>query len=95
VHPRAAALLQVPAAGRLLAMVPEARNGGMNLIFDADDTLWDSNIHFLEAEATFLELLSLTQVARPPMRSATWSGANANSTRAATSPVSVYQGSTA
>jgi putative hydrolase of the HAD superfamily len=28
-----------------------------NLIFDADDTLWDSNIHFLEAEAAFLEAL--------------------------------------
>jgi len=25
----------------------------MNLIFDADDTLWDSNIHFLEAEQAF------------------------------------------
>jgi putative hydrolase of the HAD superfamily len=40
-----------------MAMIPEARRGGLNLIFDADDTLWDSNIHFLEAEATFLELL--------------------------------------
>jgi putative hydrolase of the HAD superfamily len=25
----------------------------MNLIFDADDTLWDSNIHFIEAEQAF------------------------------------------
>lgn len=25
----------------------------MDLIFDADDTLWDSNIHFLEAEQAF------------------------------------------
>ncbi|MGA7763498.1 MAG: hypothetical protein WCA59_17270, partial [Candidatus Binataceae bacterium] len=25
-----------------------------HLIFDADDTLWDSNIHFLEAEADFI-----------------------------------------
>jgi putative hydrolase of the HAD superfamily len=25
-----------------------------DLIFDADDTLWDSNIHFLEAEAEFM-----------------------------------------
>ena len=29
-----------------------------NLIFDADDTLWDSNIHFLEAEAAFLERMA-------------------------------------
>jgi putative hydrolase of the HAD superfamily len=26
----------------------------LHLIFDADDTLWDSNIHFLEAEAEFV-----------------------------------------
>lgn len=38
-------------------MVPEARNGGFNLIFDADDTLWDSNVHFHEAQAAFVELL--------------------------------------
>jgi len=25
----------------------------LDLIFDADDTLWDSNVHFLEAEAEF------------------------------------------
>ncbi len=30
----------------------------MNLIFDADDTLWDSNLHFLEAQAAFLKILS-------------------------------------
>jgi putative hydrolase of the HAD superfamily len=30
---------------------------GLNLIFDADDTLWESNIHFLETEAAFIELL--------------------------------------
>ena len=35
-------------------MIANARAGGFNLIFDADDTLWDSNIHFLEAEAAFL-----------------------------------------
>jgi putative hydrolase of the HAD superfamily len=29
----------------------------LNLIFDADDTLWHSNIHFLEAEAAFIQLL--------------------------------------
>jgi putative hydrolase of the HAD superfamily len=38
-------------------MFPEARDGGFNLIFDADDTLWDSNVHFYEAQAAFLELL--------------------------------------
>lgn len=32
------------------------RDGGsLNLMFDADDTLWDSNIHFLEAFETFVE----------------------------------------
>lgn len=30
----------------------------LNLIFDADDTLWESNPHFLEAQAAFLEVLS-------------------------------------
>lgn len=30
----------------------------LNLVFDADDTLWDSNLHFLEAQAAFLEVLS-------------------------------------
>jgi putative hydrolase of the HAD superfamily len=29
----------------------------LHLIFDADDTLWDSNIHFLEAEAHFVAAL--------------------------------------
>jgi putative hydrolase of the HAD superfamily len=38
-------------------MIPEAKAGGCNLIFDADDTLWDSNVYFLEAEAEFYELL--------------------------------------
>jgi putative hydrolase of the HAD superfamily len=38
-------------------VIPGARDGGFNLIFDADDTLWDSNIHFLEAEAAFLASL--------------------------------------
>jgi putative hydrolase of the HAD superfamily len=38
-------------------VIPGARDGGFNLVFDADDTLWDSNIHFLEAEAAFLESL--------------------------------------
>jgi putative hydrolase of the HAD superfamily len=39
-------------------MFADARANGLNLIFDADDTLWDSNIHFLEAEAAFIEVLS-------------------------------------
>ena len=30
----------------------------LHLIFDADDTLWDSNIHFLEAEAHFIAALA-------------------------------------
>jgi putative hydrolase of the HAD superfamily len=30
---------------------------GLSLIFDADDTLWDSNVHFLEAEQMFVEAL--------------------------------------
>jgi putative hydrolase of the HAD superfamily len=30
----------------------------LHLIFDADDTLWDSNIHFLEAEAEFVAELA-------------------------------------
>ncbi|MGH7934779.1 MAG: HAD family hydrolase [Candidatus Binataceae bacterium] len=38
-------------------MASSMRRGALNLIFDADDTLWDSNIHFLEAEATFIETL--------------------------------------
>ena len=38
-------------------MATSARAHRLNLIFDADDTLWDSNIHFLEAEATFFETL--------------------------------------
>src|SRR5713226_1346347 len=28
--------------------------GRLNLIFDADDTLWHSNIHFVEAERVFV-----------------------------------------
>jgi len=38
-------------------MLIEGRGGGFNLIFDADDTLWDSNIHFLEAQGEFLEVM--------------------------------------
>jgi putative hydrolase of the HAD superfamily len=51
-------------------MIREARQGGMNLIFDADDTLWDSNIHFLEAESTFLEMLRACGVGHPEIRAA-------------------------
>ncbi len=44
-----------------------------HLIFDADDTLWDSNIHFLEAEAHFVaELVAAgggeTEVVRAAIR---------------------------
>jgi putative hydrolase of the HAD superfamily len=53
-----------------MAMIREARQGGMNLIFDADDTLWDSNIHFLEAEATFLEILRVCGVSHLEIRAA-------------------------
>jgi putative hydrolase of the HAD superfamily len=42
---------------RSIAMIAKRSDGALNLIFDADDTLWDSNIHFLEAEAAFVEKL--------------------------------------
>jgi putative hydrolase of the HAD superfamily len=51
-------------------MIPKPRQSGMNLIFDADDTLWDSNIHFLEAEATFLEMLNICGVGEQEIRAA-------------------------
>ncbi len=41
-----------------MSMVPKRPPGVLNLIFDADDTLWDSNIHFLEAETAFMGLLA-------------------------------------
>lgn len=34
----------------------------LHLIFDADDTLWDSNIHFLEAEERFVAELVAAEV---------------------------------
>jgi putative hydrolase of the HAD superfamily len=34
-------------------MRPPRDRRRLNLIFDADDTLWDSNIHFIEAERAF------------------------------------------
>jgi putative hydrolase of the HAD superfamily len=43
---------------RSLSMLPKRLPGTLNLIFDADDTLWDSNIHFLEAETAFVALLA-------------------------------------
>jgi putative hydrolase of the HAD superfamily len=43
-------------------MVAKRSDGPLNLIFDADDTLWDSNLHFLEAEATFVEMLGRAEV---------------------------------
>lgn len=33
---------------------PLGDSSPLHLVFDADDTLWDSNIHFLEAEARFV-----------------------------------------
>src|SRR5215469_5131856 len=53
-----------------MTMIHEARRGGMNLIFDADDTLWDSNIHFLEAEAAFLEVVTICGAGNPQIRAA-------------------------
>lgn len=47
---------------RSIAMVAKRSDGALNLIFDADDSLWDSNIHFLEAEAAFVETLGRTEV---------------------------------
>ncbi|MEA2680935.1 MAG: hypothetical protein QOK03_2657, partial [Candidatus Binataceae bacterium] len=47
---------------RSIAMIAKRSDGALNLIFDADDTLWDSNIHFLEAEAVFLETLGRAEV---------------------------------
>jgi putative hydrolase of the HAD superfamily len=41
----------------LSTMATPVRAHRLNLIFDADDTLWDSNVHFLEAEATFFATL--------------------------------------
>src|ERR1700730_761436 len=55
---------------RSVAMIREARHDRMNLIFDADDTLWDSNIHFLEAEATFLEILRVCGISHLEIRAA-------------------------
>jgi putative hydrolase of the HAD superfamily len=45
-----------------VAMIAKRPDGALNLIFDADDTLWDSNIHFLEAEAAFIETLGRVEV---------------------------------
>jgi putative hydrolase of the HAD superfamily len=43
----------------------------LHLIFDADDTLWDSNIHFLEAEAHFIaELVAAEAGATEAVRAA-------------------------
>jgi putative hydrolase of the HAD superfamily len=39
-------------------MFPDTQGGDFNLIFDADDTLWDSNIHFLDAQSAFFETLA-------------------------------------
>jgi putative hydrolase of the HAD superfamily len=69
-EPATAALPYTSGACTLIAMIGDAHSGGMNLIFDADDTLWDSNTHFLEAEATFLEVLSVWGVTDSQIRGA-------------------------
>lgn len=46
-------------------MLPKRPASALNLIFDADDTLWDSNIHFLEAETAFVDLLAGAGVVNP------------------------------
>jgi putative hydrolase of the HAD superfamily len=56
--------------GRFDAVIRDTRPHGFNLIFDADDTLWDSNIHFLETEATFLEILSVSGIGDHAIRAA-------------------------
>ncbi len=52
-------LANLPRNGRAVTIFtvgkPTAR---LSLIFDADDTLWDSNIHFLEAEQSLVAALS-------------------------------------
>jgi putative hydrolase of the HAD superfamily len=45
-------------AVRSATMQAKRPAGALNLIFDADDTLWDSNIHFLGAETAFVALLA-------------------------------------
>jgi putative hydrolase of the HAD superfamily len=49
-------------ADTLTSMTSKRPAGALNLIFDADDTLWDSNIHFLEAEAAFIEMLAAAEI---------------------------------
>jgi putative hydrolase of the HAD superfamily len=47
------------------------RNGArLNLLFDADDTLWDSNIHFLEAFEEFAEAVAIAGVERDAVHAA-------------------------
>ncbi|HTY53844.1 MAG TPA: HAD family hydrolase, partial [Candidatus Binataceae bacterium] len=41
----------------------EQERGPLNLIFDADDTLWDSNVHFLEAEQAFIAAIRQAGIA--------------------------------
>ena len=44
----------MPAVSGVVTIQVMFRNGArLNLVFDADDTLWDSNIHFLEAFEDF------------------------------------------
>jgi putative hydrolase of the HAD superfamily len=65
-----AGLLLAPRTSNLDRVIDKGHPSGMNLIFDADDTLWDSNIYFLEAEAAFLELLQVCGVDQLEIRAA-------------------------
>jgi len=40
-------------------------NGRLNLVFDADDTLWDSNVHFQEAFNEFVAAFDAAGLAHP------------------------------
>ena len=53
-RPREAAARGVQRPHRPRRHKPPGDGSPLHLIFDADDTLWDSNIHFLEAEARFV-----------------------------------------
>lgn len=59
------ALRSLPATLRAVTLLPMVNHprDGLNLIFDADDTLWDSNIHFLEAQGDFVETMYRAGVA--------------------------------
>jgi putative hydrolase of the HAD superfamily len=52
-RPHRAAARTAAHSGRTRVHKQLGDGGPLHLIFDADDTLWDSNIHFLEVEALF------------------------------------------